>query len=518
MRRHFRLPRRHKSLAPEIDRLIEAALPEFATHASPTCSDAEFLRRVTLDLTATIPSGEATRRFLADKRPSAEKRDEAIKQLLGSPAHARRMQYLLDWMLMERRTSENVASAGWQAYLRKAATENRSWDQLSREILVDGGADAKTRPRARFYLDREFDLTVVTRDVGRIFLGKDLECAQCHNHPAVEAYLQRHFHGLKAFLDRSYLFTDPKSKKKSLGEKAEGDVTFTSAFDDTKGKTDPRVLDLPEIPDPKGTSKQYVTKPGKTAVGVPKYSRRQQLGQAVTAKENRAFRLNIANRLWAAMMGRGLVEPLDLAHVANPPSHPKLLDLLGDRLHARGYDMRWLLGELARTRAYQRSSRPREESVETARRHFAVGLLKPLSPEQYAWATMEATGFLEAVQNSTLAKLKSEAVKKAKDKKANEKKKAAKDAGKAKKDAAGKTTGEEQHRISALSSRGRSSPQQGCRRTHQDLCDTIRRRWRPEHVVFCNGASGPVPRQRAIASRVAEADQDKSHRPVGQAG
>ena len=400
-------------LAKQIDRLIETALPKFESHASPLCSDAEFLRRVTLDLTATIPSSDRTRRFLADNRPSAKKRPDAIQRLLGSPAHGRRMQYLLDWILMERRSSENVASAQWQSYLRKATKENRPWDQLAREILVNGGADAKTRPRARFYLDRDFDLTVVTRDVGRIFLGKDLECAQCHNHPVVDAYLQRHFHGLKAFLDRSYLFTDPKSKKKSLGEKAEGDVTFTSAFDDTKGKTSPRILDLPEIFDPKETAKQYVTKPGKTAVGVPKYSRRQQLGKAVTSKDNRAFRLNIANRLWAAMMGRGLVEPLDLAHAANPPSHPELLDMLGDQLHAHDYDMRWFLGELARTRVYQRSSRPKQESVNTSRRHFAVGLLKPLTPEQYAWATMEATGFLQETRSSTLAKLKNDAKKKA---------------------------------------------------------------------------------------------------------
>ena len=421
-------------LTKQIDRLIETALPEFESHASPLCSDAEFLRRVTLDLTATIPSSDRTRHFLADSRPSAEKRPDAIHRLLSSPAHGRRMQYLLDWILMERRSSENVASAQWQSYLRKAASENRSWDQLAREILVNGGADAKTRPRARFYLDREFDLTVVTRDVGRIFLGKDLECAQCHNHPVVDAYLQRHFHGLRAFLDRSYLFTDPKSKKKSLGEKAEGDVTFTSAFDDTKGKTSPRILDLPEIFDPKETAKQYVTKPGKTAVGVPKYSRRQQLGNAVTSKDNRAFRLNIANRLWAAMMGRGLVEPLDLAHAANPPSHPGLLDLLGDQLHARDYDMRWFLGELARTRVYQRSSRPKQQSVNSARRHFAVGLLKPLTPEQYAWATMEATGFLQDARTSTLAKLKSDAKKKNDAKKKAEKKESQKSSGASGKD------------------------------------------------------------------------------------
>ncbi len=396
------------ALHQQIDTILESSSPEFAEHAAPLCDDATFIRRVMLDLTATIPTADRTRRFLADKTPLAEKRTRLVTELLGTQAYSRRMQYLLDWILMERRTSENVASAPWETYLRQAARENRPWSQLAQEILTDGGADPKTRPRSRFYLDREFDLVVVTRDVGRIFLGKDLECAQCHNHPAVESYLQRHYHGLRAFLDRSYLYTDSKTKKKSLGEKAEGDVTFTSVFDDSKGKTDPRVLDLPEIPDPSETLKQYVTKPGKTQRGVPKYSRRGQLGVAVTAESNRAFRLNIANRLWAAMVGRGLVEPLDLSHADNPPTHPRLLDLLGDQLHAHGYDMRWFLGEVVQTKAYQRSSQISEESAEPASRNFGVGLLKPLSPEQYAWSTMEATGFLSSVRQTAQKKIEND--------------------------------------------------------------------------------------------------------------
>ncbi len=397
------------TLHQQVDALLKLTSTRFEDNAAPLCDDATFIRRVMLDLTATIPTAARTRRFLADKTPTADKRTRLITQLLGTQAYARRMQYLLDWILMERRTSENVASAPWEAYLRKAARENRSWSQLAQEILADGGADPKTRPRSRFYLDREFDLVVVTRDVGRIFLGKDLECAQCHNHPAVESYLQRHYHGLRAFLDRSYLYTDAKTKKKSLGEKAEGDVTFTSVFDDSKGKTDPRVLDLPGIPDPAGTLKQYVTKPGKTQRGVPKYSRRGQLGVAVTADSNRAFRLNIANRLWAAMMGRGLVEPLDLSHADNPPTHPELLDLLGDALHEHDYDMQWFLGELVKTKAYQRGREIAEESAEMANRNFAVGLLKPLSPEQYAWSTMEATGFLDSVRQTIREKIETEA-------------------------------------------------------------------------------------------------------------
>ena len=388
----------------QIDTLIETKLPDFSKHAAPVCSDAEFLRRVTLDLAATIPSLRQTQEFLSNKAASKNKRRDLVTGLLESPRHAFRMQYLLDWILMENREGETVPSAEWQAYLRNSVAANKPWDALAQEILVADGAKKQERAPARFYLDRNFDMTVVTRDVGRVFLGVDLECAQCHNHPAVEAYKQQHYHGLNAFLQRSYLFTDPKSKAKSLGEKAEGDVTFTSVFDDSKGKTAPRILDLPEKTDPKDTLKQYITKPTKTARGVPKYSRRKQLGVAMIAPENIDFRLNIANRLWAAVMGRGLVEPLDLRHSANPASHPELLTVLGNALHEHKYDMRWFLGELVLTQTYQRSL-PAKDDPELARQYFAAGLLKPLSPEQYAWATMQATGRLDIVRKEVVARL-----------------------------------------------------------------------------------------------------------------
>ena len=163
-----------------------------------------------------------------------------------------------------------------------------------------------------------------------MFLGVDLECAQCHDHPCIDDYLQRHYYGLSAFLKRSYLFTDPKTKQKVLGEKAEGDVKFTSVFTSEEGQTDPRVLNLPGIPDPEPAKELYIAKPSSQVRGVPTYSRRLQLAKAMVAADNADFRRNIVNRLWALMIGRGLVEPLDIRHSDNPPSHPEVLELLAD--------------------------------------------------------------------------------------------------------------------------------------------------------------------------------------------
>ncbi|MEO2016989.1 MAG: DUF1553 domain-containing protein, partial [Fuerstiella sp.] len=265
-------------------------------------------------------------------------------------------------------------------------------------------ADEKTRPAARFLLDREMKTDAATRDLGRIFLGRDLQCAQCHDHPNIEDYLQRHYHGLAAFLNRTYLFTDPKSKQTSIGEKAEGAVKFTSVFTSESDQTPPRLLDLPPIEDPPAVDEPYTVKPDKKVRSVPVYSRRLQLAVAMTDPANVAFRRNIANRLWAMMMGRGIVEPLDMWHAENPPSHPALLDLLADALVDHDYDMRYLLRELALTKIYQRSSQYNSGVASVGDDRFAVALLKPLSPEQLAWSMMQATALTDATLEDLKAK------------------------------------------------------------------------------------------------------------------
>ena len=375
-----------------IDGLIGRRKANSEAVAVGLATDSEFIRRTYLDLYGTIPSVEVTRQFLADSRSAVEKRGELIDRLLSSPQHARRLAFHFDEMLMERRPDKHVTSDEWHQYLRQSFLKNKPLDRLFLEILSADGTVGELRPAAKFFLDRNLDVDVLTRDIGRVFLGVDLECAQCHNHPNIDDYFQRHYHGLSAFFRRSYLFNDPKTKKSFIGEKAEGDVTFTSVFTNEKAKTSPRILDLPEIVDPKGTEKAYIVKPAGKARGIPVYSRRQQLAWQMLNAANVDFRRNLANRVWALMMGRGIVEPLDMRHAANPPSHPKVLDLLANELLATKYDLRKMLRELVLTETYQRSSRLESENSPPADKEFAVGLLKPLSPEQLACSVMEATG------------------------------------------------------------------------------------------------------------------------------
>jgi hypothetical protein len=388
-----------------IDREISHGNPAFETTAAPLASDAEFLRRIYLDLTGCIPRAAEARAFLAD--PAPYKRARLIDRLLAGPAYARHMAEVFDVLLMERRKAKRVPLAQWQEYLRKAFAENRPYDQLMRELLSADGTDPKLRAAARFYLDRDAEPHQITRDVSRLFLGMNLQCAQCHNHPLVDAYRQEHYYGVYAFFNRTYLFKDAGKKQDVLAEKAEGEVSFQSVFLPKVTKTTgPRLPGGPPVAEPKlAKGKEYVVAPAKGARPVPAFSRRARLAGMLAGPDNERFRRTAANRFWALMMGRGLVHPLDLDHEANPPSHPELLRLLADEFAAHHFDVKWLLRELALSKTYQRSSAlPPGARDLPDEKSFAVAALRPLSPEQLAFSVMQATGLADAERKALSAK------------------------------------------------------------------------------------------------------------------
>jgi hypothetical protein len=394
-----------------IDRLIEAKLANELPGEVPAApaTDAEFLRRAWLDLAGMIPTSAEARAFLDDSSPY--KRRALIDRLLASPVYARRMQQYFDVMLMERRPDLYVEAKPWREFLHRAFCENRPYDELVRQILAADGNDPASRPSARFLLAREGDPNLITRDVGRLFLGMDLQCCQCHDHPLIDTYKQQHYYGLYAFLSRTVLVggkdADGTIKPGSvavLGDKAEGDVTFSSVFKKKLiHKTGPRVLDGPTAAEPViAKGQEYLIPPDKdgNVRPVPVFSRRALLGPSLTSPGSQAFARNIANRLWAFLIGRGIVHPVDLHHDDNPPSNPELLDLLASELAAMKYDIKAFLRQLAMTRAYERSSEPPPESSPglAEPRHFAVAALRPTSAEQLAWSVMQAVGLLEATR------------------------------------------------------------------------------------------------------------------------
>lgn len=336
--------------------------------AAPIVSDAEFLRRVSLDLTGVPPSPHDLREFIGN--PSPEKRRQAVDQLLASPLFARQMADIFDVMLMERRPATAISADEWHNYLEESFRSNKPLNVLFREILSADGADGPLRAAARFYLDRTGEPNLITRDVGRMFFGRDLQCAQCHDSPLVEDFRQSDYKGLYAFFEGGAVVTKKEGDKEKsyFGERTAGDVAFESVF--VKGKkhvTAARVPGEAELIEPVFyPGDEYTTPPANGVISVPKFSRKAQIAEIATKGSNRVFNENLANRLWAHMMGRGLVHPVDMHHSGNPATHPELLRMLGKDLASMKFDTKTFLKELALSKVYQRSIDLPAQVVEAA--------------------------------------------------------------------------------------------------------------------------------------------------------
>jgi hypothetical protein len=340
-----------ESLHARIDALLAEAHPE---GQAPIANDADFLRRSYLALHGLIPTAARARAFFADTAP--DKRAKLIDELLADPQFARWMAVRFDVMLMERRGETHTKSLPWREWLEQSFLENKPWNLLVSEIITADGGDEKTRHLARWLLEREADQHTLAKDVARLFLGKDLGCAQCHDHPRIDDYLQRDYAGLQAFFSRTYLFRPDEAKPGWVGEQAAGETTYSSVFTKVSGGTKPRLIGEPEVNEPPGGEWSVPPNPkDKKVLPIPKQSRRALLAEAFREGKNQAFRQNIANRLWALVFGRGLVEPLDLQHSANPPAIPALLDLLSGEIATMKFDMKAFVRELALTDAFQRT-------------------------------------------------------------------------------------------------------------------------------------------------------------------
>ena len=359
------------SLHEEIDRLILAKAS--ATPLAGTCNDATFLRRAYFDLAGRIPRLEETQKFLSDS--AADKRTKLIDELLAGPEYPRRMEELFHVIFMERRGD----NPEWSKFLRVSFETNKPWDQLTREILHPAADDANKRGAAFFHTKRldkngqeTTDYPGLTRDVGRLFMGVDLQCAQCHDHLFIGDYKQVDFQGLlTVFANTSIKGGDfPAITEKPATTKLE----FSSVFEGTKKATGPRIPFGTEFDVPPATGSALAL-----------------VATALPAPDNKLFVQNAVNRFWFIMMGRGLVHPLDLQHAGNPPSHPELLELMSREFVAQKFDVKWLLRELALSNTYARSSEiagtePPADDL------FAVALERRLSAEQILRSMFIATG------------------------------------------------------------------------------------------------------------------------------
>lgn len=380
-----------------IDAQIKAAwAKEKLTPAKPA-TDAEFLRRVYLDLTGSIPTYDETVKFLDDRSP--DKREKLVDRLLADPRYAQQQADAWDLVLFGRFPPGNDADTrdGFKKWIRTQFEKNVPYNELARTILKADGVSSDGP--AMYYVQYKNAPEDATESVTQQFLGVQLQCARCHDHP-FEEWKQLDFYGMAAFLARLDVVT--LSRKGSgqestfaIGEQDVGDIQFTGPAKDAKPgqkgePVKPKFLHASAILSEPESKSTKPAKFGTTAPPKPKFSRKDKLAEWITAPENPYFTKAIANRVFAQYMGRGIVHPVDNLSPSNPPSMPQLFETLAKELAAHKYDLKWLTREVVLSKAYQLSS---EGDGDPLPKFYQHARTRPLSAEELAETWRVATGW-----------------------------------------------------------------------------------------------------------------------------
>ena len=352
-----------------IDQYVFAKLRKFHIVPSEPSSDGEFLRRVCLDLTGTLPPPERVREFLASRDPT--KRDKLIEILLDSPEYIDywtfRFADLFRVAFWAQASSHKGSSAYWE-WIRDGVARNRPYDEVARERIA---AQAIDGPGGNYFASSGLARpNNVMAEQMQVFLGRRLDCAQCHNHP-YEAWTQNQYWGLAAFFSglssqqvagRYVIFDDPAGQDEKM------------VHPRTKKEVQAAFLD------------------GKVLSQEDQKDLRQRLADWMTS--HLYFAEAAVNRIWSYFLGKGIVHPVDDFRSSNPPSHPELLAALARDFREHGFDRKRLIRLIVRSRTYQLSSNPNGSNRDDAI-NYSHALARPLDAEVLLDAVSQVTGVEE---------------------------------------------------------------------------------------------------------------------------
>lgn len=369
------------ALAERIDQAIAAKWAGHGVHPSHAADDAEFLRRVSLDLTGRIPTVAEVREFLEDR--SADKRLRVVKQLLESPRYVEHMMTVWRALLVPQGSDREsfFFALSIEPWLRKHFRANTPYDRMVRDLLT---ADVVARQRRGplvdpvnplpfgFYQANESKPENLAAATSRLFLGVKLECAQCHHHPFAK-WKKEQFWQFAAFFSG----IRPQDPRFGAGSPILDDpARHVIKIAGTETEIEARFLD------------------GKAPTWKPGVRTRTVLADWMTSADNPYFARNAVNRLWAHFFGIGIVEPVDEPSPENPPSHPELLDELTRQFIAHQYDLKFLMRAILASRTYQLSSAA-TDPTQNEPRFFARMAIKGMSGEQLYDSLTVATGYQE---------------------------------------------------------------------------------------------------------------------------
>jgi hypothetical protein len=351
-----------------IDEEIYATLAALRLPPSPRADDATLLRRLTLDVTGRLPTPERVREYLADQ--DERKYEAEVERLLGSPEMSEYWTYkLARWLRVRMGPNDALGTKTFHRWLAQQVAANRPLDELARELLVAEGDSHRVGP-ANFHRNAS-SARSQAEYVTESLLGIRLRCANCHNHP-LDRWTQDDYHGLAAIFARI-------ERGQVVGIRTSGEVVHPATGEAA----------VPRIP-----GERFLP---------PASDHRLQLAEWLTSSDHKRFATAQVNRIWQALMGRGLIDPVDDLRDTNPASHPELLDRLADDFVEHSYDLRHTLRLIATSAAYRRSSRAVLPDATHDDRFYSHALVRPLPPEVLLDAVCDATGLLKDYRDRPLA-------------------------------------------------------------------------------------------------------------------
>jgi hypothetical protein len=315
-----------------VDQLLDAKLKRLKILPSPPVDDAEFLRRVSLDLTGLAPTPEEIRAFVADKTEARTKRSGKIDELLARPEYVDT--WTLKWGDLLQSSRRYLGDKGmWEfrEWIRDSIAQNKPYDKFVSELLTARGSSYEN-PAANFFrVTRNAKASM--EKTTQLFMGVRLVCTQCHDHP-FEKWTQNQYYEMAAFFASVGLKPGFESGDEIVYDKREDN----------------------EVKHPK-TGRVVAPKYLVASIGAPPIpgnsDRRESLVEWLTSKENPFFARAIANRFWSYFLGRGIIEPVDDIRASNPPVNESLLEALTKDLTDHDFDLKHLMRTIVNSRAYQ---------------------------------------------------------------------------------------------------------------------------------------------------------------------
>jgi WD40 repeat protein len=406
-----------------IDDLVAAKWKRMKIKPSELATDIEFIRRIYLDLTGMPPSSEAIQSFLADKRESKIKREALIDQLIGTPEF---IDYWTnkwaDLLQVNRKFLGPEGAAAFRAWIRGEVEKNTPYDQFVRKVITAKGSNKENPPASYFKILRE--PTAMMENTTHLFLGVRFNCNKCHDHP-FERWTQDNYYQTASFFARTGLKPDPASGARKIGgTDVEGAKPFYEFVEDTPSG-EVQHLRTGQLMQPKFPYQAKVENGEKKEVkdgqekikasfspvllfSVPSCpigfvspslfvsshhsnTRREQLADWLTSKDNQYFARSYVNRIWGYLFGVGLIEPLDDIRAGNPPSNPELLDYLTQEFIKSNFNVRQLMAMIAKSRTYQLSVKTNQWNADD-KHNFSHATAKRLAAEVLYDTVYRVTG------------------------------------------------------------------------------------------------------------------------------